>query len=94
MVIGRFDVFLIEPDQTLGSEIRKTRPGVVISPDEMNDNPNTVIIAPMTTKGKSYPCRLTCRFQGKSGKIVFDRVRAVDKSGLVRRIGPMDTEYQ
>lgn len=87
MVIRRFDVYLVNLDPTLGSEIQKTRPCLVISPDEMNRNISTIIIAPMTTKGRSYPTRVNCCFQGKDGQIVLDQIRTVDKSRLVKRLG-------
>jgi mRNA interferase MazF len=91
MVIRRFDVYLVNLDPTIGREIRKTRPCLVISPDEMNRQVATVILAPMTTKGQSYPSRVPCRFQGRIGQVVLDQVRTVDKARLIRllgRIGP------
>ncbi len=87
MVIRRFDVYLVALASTIGSEIKKTRPCLVASPDEMNEFIATVIIAPMTTKGRPYPTRVPCRFQGKSGHIVLDQLRTVDRSRLVRRLG-------
>jgi mRNA interferase MazF len=87
VVIRRFDIFLIALDPVVGSEIRKTRPCVVVSPDEMNRHLRTVIVAPMTTKGRPYPTRVPCRFQSKDGMIVLDQMRAVDNSRLVRRLG-------
>lgn len=94
MVIKRFDVYLITLDPTLGSEISKTRPGLVVSPDEMNRWIRTVIVAPMTTKGQSYPTRIPCEFQGKEGQIVLDQIRTVDKTRLVRRLGRLDATTQ
>ncbi len=94
MVTNRFDVFLISLDPTRGSEIRKTRPCLVISPDEMNDHIRTVIVAPMTTKGRSYPSRVACTFQGKRGQVVLDQIRTVDKTRLVRRLGTISTGVQ
>lgn len=94
MVIRRFDVFLINLDPTLGSEIQKTRPCLVISPDEMNEYINTVIIAPMTTKGRDYPTRVSCTFQGKTGQIVLDQLRTVDKVRLVKRLGKVNLSVQ
>jgi mRNA interferase MazF len=85
--VRRFDVFLVSLDPTVGAEIQKTRPCLIISPDEMNRHINTVIIAPMTTKGRSYPTRIACEFQGKTGQIVLDQIRSIDKSRLVRRLG-------
>ena len=87
MVIRRFDVYLVNLDPTVGSEIQKTRPCLVISPDEMNRFIRTVIVAPMTTKGAQYPTRVPCRFQGKQGQVVLDRIRTVDKTRLVKRLG-------
>ena len=90
MVASRFDVYLIRLDPTQGREIRKTRPCLIISPDEMNQHIDTVIIAPMTTKGRPYPTRVPVQFKGKSGQIVLDQIRTVDKSRLVKRIGQID----
>src|SRR5215217_6642368 len=87
MVVKRFDVYLINLDPTVGSEIQKTRPCLVISPDEMNRFMRTVIVSPMTTKGASYPTRVPCKFQGKQGQVVLDQIRTVDKTRLVRRLG-------
>jgi len=94
MVTKRFDVFLISLDPTRGSEIRKTRPCLIISPDEMNDHIRTVIVAPMTTKGRPYPSRVPCTFQGKRGQVVLDQIRTVDKTRLVRRLGSISTVVQ
>jgi mRNA interferase MazF len=90
MVVSRFDVYLIRLDPTQGREIRKTRPCLIISPDEMNQHIDTVIIAPMTTKGRPYPTRAPVRFKGKSGQVVLDQIRTVDKSRLVKRVGKID----
>lgn len=87
MVARRFDVFLVRLDPTTGSEIQKTRPCLVISPDEMNRHLRTVIIAPMTAATRSYPTRVTCRFRQKSGQVALDQLRTVDQSRLVRRLG-------
>jgi len=86
----RFDVFLVNPDPTQGKEIKKTRPATIISPNEMNDHISTVIIAPMTTKGRNYPTRVSCKFQGKHRKIILDQIRTVDKSRLVKRLGKIE----
>jgi mRNA interferase MazF len=91
-VIKRFDVFLVNLDPTVGHEIQKTRPAVVISPDEMNRHISTVIIAPMTTKSHEYPTRVPCTFQGKAGWIVLDQIRTVDKARLVSKLGEMGEE--
>lgn len=90
----RFDVYLVALNPTRGSEIRKTRPCVIISPDEMNDFIQTVIIAPMTTKGQSYPTRVECDFQGKKGQIILDQIRTVDKVRLVSKLGVLKTSEQ
>jgi mRNA interferase MazF len=87
MEVNRFDVLLVALDPTIGHEIKKTRPCTVISPDEMNHHIGTVIIAPMTTKGRNYPTRVPCTFQGVEGQIVLDQIRTVDKSRLVKRLG-------
>ncbi|MBE9189948.1 type II toxin-antitoxin system PemK/MazF family toxin [Gloeocapsopsis crepidinum LEGE 06123] len=94
MVVRRFDVFLINLDPTVGSEIQKTRPCLVISPDEMNRHIATVIVAPMITKGQSYPTRVACQFQGKDGQIVLDQIRTVDKTRLVKYLGQISLEAQ
>jgi mRNA interferase MazF len=90
MVVRRFEVYLINLDPTVGSEIQKTRPCLIISPDEMNRRIATVIVAPLTTKGRGYPTRVQCDFQGKAGEIVLDQIRTVDKTRLVRRLGVID----
>jgi len=94
MVVNRFDVYLINLDPTIGSEIRKTRPCLVISPNEMNRFIKTVIVAPMTTRGTSYPTRVSCKFQGKRGQVVLDQIRTVDKTRLVRRLGKVAKQTQ
>ncbi len=87
MVVKRFEVFLVYLDPTVGSEIRKRRPCLIISPDEMNQHIATVVVAPMTTQGRPYPTRVSCRFQGKAGQIVLDQLRTVDKMRLIKRLG-------
>ena len=87
MVAKRFEVYLANLDPTVGAEIQKTRPCLVISPDEMNRNINTVIVAPMTSKGHAYPSRVSCRFQNKDGQIVLDQIRTLDQRRLVRLLG-------
>ena len=94
MVVKRFEVYLVNLDPTVGSEIQKTRPCLIISPDEMNRHIATVMIAPMTTKGRAYPTRVACLFQGKEGQIVLDQIRTVDKTRLVRRLGLLAKETQ
>lgn len=90
MVVRRFGVFLVNLDPTIGSEIRKTRPCLIVSPDEMNRAIRTVIIAPMTSQGKVYPTRIPCLFQEKEGLILLDQLRTVDKQRLVRNLGQLD----
>lgn len=90
LVVRRFEVYLIRLDPTEGREIRKTRPCLVISPDEVNRHIDTVIVAPMTTKSRPYPTRIPVRFRRKTGQIVLDQLRTVDKSRLVKRLGTID----
>jgi mRNA interferase MazF len=92
MAINRFDVYLVNLDPTIGSEIRKTRPCLVVSPDEVNHHIRTVIVAPMTTKGQAYPTRIACRFGGKSGQVVLDQIRTLDQARLTKRLGRLDTK--
>ncbi|MGF1491040.1 MAG: type II toxin-antitoxin system PemK/MazF family toxin [Microcoleaceae cyanobacterium] len=94
MVVNRFDVFLVNLDPTIGREIQKARPCLIVSPDEMNKNISTVIVAPMTTKEKSYPTRVACHFQGKNGQVVLDQIRTVDKTRLIKKLGQIDTDEQ
>lgn len=94
MVVKRFDIFLINLDPTIGSEIHKARPCLIISPDEMNNFIATVIIAPMTTKGRDYPTRVPCTFKRKSGQIVLDQIRTVDKIRLIKKLGSIDVDSQ
>ena len=90
MVIRQYDVFLIALDPTIGHEIKKSRPCVIISPDEMNKFIETVIIAPMTTKTKGYPTRVPITFKRKEGWIVLDQLRTVDKKRLIQNLGKVD----
>ena len=94
MVINRFDVYIVVLDPTVGSEIKKTRPCLILSPDEMNRHIVTVIVAPMTTKGRSYPTRVACTLQGKEGQVVLDQIRTIDKSRLARKLGQINDETQ
>ena len=89
MDVNRFEVFLVALDPVIGAEVQKTRPCVVISPDEMNQSIKTVIIAPMTSKGRNYPTRVNCRFQGIAGQIILDQIRTVDKIRLVKKLGSL-----
>lgn len=90
--IERGGVYLVALDPTRGSEIRKTRPCVVVSPDELNAHLRTIIVAPMTTKGQPYPWRVTCRFRNKSGTVAVDQLRTVDRERLVKRLGALSDE--
>lgn len=93
--VSRFDVFLVSLDPTQGSEIQKTRPCLVISPDEMNRQIRTVIVAPMTTTLRDYPTRISIYFQGKNGQVVLDQIRTVDKARLIKKMGRIEkTESQ
>ena len=94
MVVNRFDVYLTNLDPTVGSEIQKTRPCLVISPDEMNRHIRTVIVAPMTTAGKDYPTRVPCKFKKKKGQIVLDQIRTIDKIQLIKKLGSINPETQ
>jgi len=89
-LVARFDVYLVALDPTRGSEIQKTRPCVVISPDEMNAWLRTVIVAPMTTTIRAYPSRVSLTFARKKGQVALDQIRTIDKSRLVRRLGRLD----
>ncbi len=84
---SRGDVFLVSLDPTLGREIKKARPCVILSPDELNHRLSTFIVAPMTTGGHQYPFRLACRFEGKDGFVVLDQLRTVDRARLGKRLG-------
>lgn len=85
--VVRGDVHLVRLDPTVGSEVRKTRPCLVVSPDELNGHLRTVIVAPMTTGGHAYPWRVPCRFQNRSGFVALDQVRTVDGERLAKRLG-------
>ena len=88
MVVKRFEVWVVNLDPTVGSEIKKTRPAVIVSPDELNAHLQTVVVVPLTT-GRSYPFRIATRVQGKSGVAAVDQIRTVDKRRLVKRIGSL-----
>ena len=87
--VRRGEVFLIDLNPTRGSEIRKTRPCAILSPDELNAHVRTFIVAPLTTGGHRYPFRIPCKFAGRSGHIVLDQIRTVDHQRLVRRLGKL-----
>jgi mRNA interferase MazF len=94
MEINRFEVYLVNLDPTVGHEIKKTRPCLIISPNEMNHHISTIIVAPMTTKGRNYPTRISCSFQGKKGQVVLDQIRTIDKKRLVKRLGVISKSTQ
>jgi mRNA interferase MazF len=94
MVVNRFDVYLINLDPTIGSEIKKTRPCLIISPDEMNHHIRTIIVAPMTTAGKDYPTRIRCTFKKKRGQIILDQIRTIDKTRIIKKLGAIDPKTQ
>jgi len=85
----RGHVYLVCLDPTVGREIRKTRPCVVVSPDELNAHLDTCIVAPLTTASRSYPFRVACQFQSKQGQIVLDQIRTVDRARLIRELGKL-----
>ena len=90
MAINRFEVYHINLDPKVGSKIEKTRPCLVISPDEMNHYIKTVIVAPMTTKGRPYPTRVKCQFKGREGQIALDQIRTVGNHRLIRKLGRIE----
>ncbi|MEI7015027.1 type II toxin-antitoxin system PemK/MazF family toxin [Leptospira licerasiae] len=92
MVVSQYEVYLINLDPTIGHEIKKSRPCVIVSPNEMNKFISTVIIAPMTTKSHSYPTRIELTFQSKKGWIVLDQIRTVDKVRLIKKLGKIESK--
>jgi mRNA interferase MazF len=91
-MVNQYEIYWVELDPTRGSELRKTRPCIVISPDEMNHNINTVIIAPLTSTSKTYPTRVQVEFEGREGWIVLDQIRCTDKSRLLRKAGELSPD--
>ncbi len=91
---SRFSVYFVNLDPTIGSEIKKTRPCLIISPNEMNFNISTVIIAPITSKLRNYPTRIPCKVDGKQGQIVLDQIRTVDKIRLFRKVDTLNKSTQ
>ena len=87
LVIDQYSIYLVNLEPAIGHEIKKTRPCVIISPDEMNQHISTVIIAPMTTKSHAYPTRVPLTFKGKKGWIVLDQIRTVDKRRVIKKVG-------
>lgn len=94
MEVKRFEVYLANLAPTIGHEIKKSRRCLIISPNEMNRYISTVIVAPMTTKGRNYPTRVPCTFQGKEGQVVIDQIRTVDRTRLMKRLGKIDSQTQ
>ncbi len=91
---SRFEVYFVNLDPTIGSEIKKTRPCVIVSPDEMNINIRTVIVAPITSVIRDYPTRVNCSIKGKQGQIVLDQIRTIDKSRLINRVDIISINIQ
>jgi mRNA interferase MazF len=87
MDINQYQIVLVNLDPTIGSEIKKTRPCVVISPDEMNKYLRTIVIAPMTTKSKKFPTRIEIKHDGKIGWVVIDQIRTIDKQRIIKSLG-------
>lgn len=92
MVVKRFEVYLVNLDPTMGSEIQKTRPCLIISPNEMNEHIATVIVAPMTTKDRDYPTRVNLLFEGVKGQVVLDQIRTIDKVRLIKKLGEISAD--
>jgi mRNA interferase MazF len=92
--LKRFDVYLINLDPTIGAEITKTRPCVIVSPNEMNQFLATVIVAPLTSRIRNYPMRVRCQFQNRVGEVVLDQLRTVDQNRLIKRLGTIDGQTQ
>jgi len=90
----RFDIYWANLDPTIGSEMKKTRPIVIVSPDVMNRNLNTVLVCPLTTTSKSYPTRISVNFEGKEGMIALDHIRSIDKKRLVNKSGRLSEDEQ
>ncbi len=88
--VEQYSVWLVNLDPTIGAEIKKTRPAVIISPNEMNEVLDTIIIAPMTTKIRNWPTRVKIEFQGKQGEIALDQIRTIDKKRLIKHLGDID----
>ena len=92
VAVKRGDVVLVNLDPTIGKEIQKTRPCLVVSPNELNEYLRTFIVAPMTTGEHPYPFRIGCRFQGKNGYIVADQIRTIDRERVVRTLGKLSEQ--
>lgn len=94
MVVKRFEVYLVNVDPVVSAEVKKTRPCVVLSPDETNRFIETVIVAPLASKGHRYPTRVPCQLDGKNAQIILDQIRTVDKARLVQKVGRLDRPAQ
>ncbi|NQZ79330.1 MAG: type II toxin-antitoxin system PemK/MazF family toxin, partial [Ekhidna sp.] len=94
MGMVRFDIYWANLDPTIGSEMKKTRPVVIVSPDVMNRNLNTVLVCPLNTTSKSYPTRISVNFEGKEGMIALDHIRSIDKKRLVNKSGRLSEDEQ
>ncbi len=94
MVVKRFEIYLVSFDPAVGGEIRKSRPAVVVSPDESNRNLATVVVVPLTSGKYTYPARIPCHFNGREGTIVLDQMRAVDNRRMYERMGELDEKDQ
>lgn len=92
MEVIQYQIFLVNLDPTIGSEIRKTRPCVVISPDEMNKHLRTIVIAPLTTSSKNYPTRVKIKHNKQEGQVVIDQIRTIDKRRIVRKLGELSNK--
>ena len=90
MVVLKNEVWMTKLEPTLGSEINKTRPCIIVSPDVANNNKNSVVIIPLTSKLKDFPSRINCIFQNKNGQIVIDQIRTIDKRRLIKKLGTID----
>ena len=90
MVVKRFEVWLVNLDPTIGSEIKKTRPCLIVSPDDINKYLDTVIAAPLTSATRAYPTRVNCTFQKRNGEVTLDQIRTVDKKRFIRKLGTLD----
>ena len=93
-MFSRFSIYFVNLDPTIGSEIKNTRPCVIISPNEMNYNISTVIIAPITSKLRNYPTRVPCKVEGKQGQIVLDQIRTMDKIRLFKKVDTLNKSTQ
>jgi mRNA interferase MazF len=92
VAVSRSEVYLVDLDPTRGSEIKKTRPCLVVSPDEMNHHIRTAIVAPLTARGRPYPTRVPCRLDGREGQVALDQLRTVDHSRLIKRLGRIEDQ--